>query len=99
MNRYQGNSGQRRSWPDESGLGSAPAPPHGAARRQPAAVQPERRMAAGPADGLSRLVGLLPQKLGQLETEDLILMLILYLLYKESGDKELLLMIGAMFLF
>ena len=31
-----------------------------------------------------------------LETEDLILLLILYLLYRESGDNELLIMMGAM---
>ena len=36
--------------------------------------------------------------LSRLETEDLILLLILYLLYRESGDEELLIMMGAMFL-
>ena len=30
------------------------------------------------------------------ETEDLLLLLILYLLYRESGDSELLMIIGAM---
>ena len=34
----------------------------------------------------------------QMETEDLILLLILYLLYRDSGDSELLIMMGAMFL-
>ena len=32
------------------------------------------------------------------ETEDLMLLLILYLLYRESGDQELLVILGAMFL-
>ena len=32
------------------------------------------------------------------ETEDLLLVLILYLLYRESGDEELLVILGAMFL-
>ena len=32
------------------------------------------------------------------ETEDLLLLLILYLLYRESGDEELLILLGAMFL-
>lgn len=41
---------------------------------------------------------LLPKSLGQLETEDIILLLILYLMYRESGDKELLIIMGAMFL-
>jgi hypothetical protein len=34
--------------------------------------------------------------LGDLETEDIILMLILYLMYRESGDIELLIALGAM---
>ena len=33
-----------------------------------------------------------------LELEDLLLMLILYLMYRESGDKELLIVLGAMLL-
>ncbi|MEE0203912.1 MAG: hypothetical protein UEE32_01075 [Oscillospiraceae bacterium] len=32
------------------------------------------------------------------EMEDALLLLILFLLYKESGDKELLVIMGAMFL-
>ena len=34
----------------------------------------------------------------QLETDDIILLLILYLMYRESGDSELLIIMGAMFL-
>ena len=44
------------------------------------------------------ILGDLPQKLGDLETEDLLLILILYLMYRESGDKELLIIMGAMYL-
>lgn len=45
-----------------------------------------------------KLGGILPKVLPDgLETEDLILMLVLYLMYKESGDKELLFILGAMF--
>ena len=33
-----------------------------------------------------------------METDDLILALILYLMYRESGDKDLLIMLGAMLL-
>lgn len=40
------------------------------------------------------------KKLGDLnlETDDLVMALILYLMYRESGDTELLVMLGAMFL-
>ena len=41
---------------------------------------------------------LLPGIGAELETEDLLLLLILYLLYRESGDQELLVIMGAMFL-
>ena len=34
----------------------------------------------------------------EMETDDLILALILYLMYRESGDKDLLIMLGAMLL-
>lgn len=44
------------------------------------------------------ILGDLPKKLGELETEDLLLILILYLMYRESGDKELLIIMGAMYL-
>jgi len=53
-----------------------------------------------PLDGIQEKIGgLLSNILSDgLETEDLILMLILYLKYKESGDTELLIILGAMFL-
>ena len=41
---------------------------------------------------------LIPKTLGSLETEDIILLLILYLMYRDSGDTELLIIMGA-FLF
>ena len=55
---------------------------------------------AGEAQPLPHLDlrGDLPKKLGELETEDLLLILILYLMYRESGDKELLIIMGAMYL-
>ncbi len=43
--------------------------------------------------------GILPRVLQDgLETEDLLLLAVLYLMYKESGDRELLIILGAMFL-
>lgn len=47
---------------------------------------------------MEQLGQLLPASIGELETEDLILLLILYLMYRESGDSELLIIMGAMFL-
>ena len=76
--------------------------------QKPEAARSQGRM-AHPASGGSifgALGRLLPgggelnlgSKLGSLETEDLILLLILYLMYRESGDSELLMVMGAMFL-
>ncbi len=61
--------------------------------------QPKSRPMPAPAQPAKLpILGDLPQKLGELETEDLLLILILYLMYRESGDKELLLIMGAMYL-
>lgn len=90
--RYDGNSGRAR-WvpePGEQPPGKRPAPPP-----QPMVPRPS----PGPPGGLAaHLSGLLPKGLPELETEDLILLLILYLMYRESGDSDLLIMMGAMFL-
>lgn len=51
-----------------------------------------------PPLGKLPILGDLPKKLGELETEDLLLILILYLMYRESGDRELLIIMGAMYL-
>ena len=96
-NRYHGNSG-RVTRVDERPVASASASP-----------QPMRLSAPMPAPSFNSkpkplpLLGgslseLLPKSLGQLETEDIILLLILYLMYRESGDSELLIIMGAMFL-
>lgn len=49
--------------------------------------------------GLGNSLGGIFSKLGSLkfETEDLLLYAILYLMYRESGDEELLIMLAAMF--
>ena len=51
-----------------------------------------------PLSGLSGELGKILGKLGctQLETEDLLLLAVLYLMYRESGDRELLIMMGAL---
>lgn len=58
--------------------------------------QPPRRQ----RDVLSGAVGAIVKRIesADLETDDLIMALILYLMYRESGDKDLLIMLGAMFL-
>lgn len=61
-----------------------------------------RKEATPPTKPAPKKPGLIPEKLSRslasLETEDLLLILILYLMYRESGDKELLIIMGAMYL-
>ncbi len=61
-------------------------------------AKPPMRRPGPPSDGLSgRLMPLLKKlEAIDLETDDLILLLILYLLYRESGDLEMLILMGAM---
>lgn len=86
-NRYRGNGSRPERMEDHPSVKSPtpkrpPLPP-------PSARPPKRS-------------GLIPEKLtkslASLETEDLLLILILYLMYRESGDKELLIIMGAMYL-
>lgn len=87
--RYQGNSGQVERVEERPGPPPFSGPP--GPLPFPPPPLPE-------APGM--LSGLLGRFLSGLregpETEDLLLMLILYLLYRESGDTELLLILGAM---
>ena len=87
INRYEGNTGRVTRLPER---GDLPSPPP--ERRPPPPHPPP-----GPIPGLD-LRRLLPGTAGELETEDLLLLLILYLMYRESGDQELLIIMGAMFL-
>ena len=89
-NRYQGNSGrvQRINERPKS------KPPE----VKPAAPPKKRKTEPPPLRSLGSLGGFLPKVMPELETEDLILLLILYLMYRESGDSDLLIMMGAMFL-
>ena len=103
INRWQGNSGKVQRYPEQGDLmrkattskpGAQPdAPPR---RMQPHVSQ--RKKPAGIFSGLDGLKKLIPGKTEELETEDIILLLILYLMYRESGDSELLMIMGAMFL-
>lgn len=81
------------------GGGAVPAPPSPdrAADRESPARQPGQGEQPGP---LSGALGSIFKKIeaAQWETDDLILALILYLMYRESGDRDLLIMLGAMLL-
>lgn len=86
-NRYRGNGSRPERMEDHP---SAKSPtPCRPPLHLPSAKPPKRS-------------GLIPEKLtkslASLETEDLLLILILYLMYRESGDKELLIIMGAMYL-
>ena len=99
INRYQGNSGRVERFP-ESGEERRAPPREQIPRRQPPPVRPKPSEPApgGLLNGLGDIGRLLPDKIGELETDDVILLLILYLMYRESGDSELLIIMGAMFL-
>ena len=88
-NRYRGNGSKPERVEEHVPAKKAPVP----------TKKPLPTKNTVPKTGLQNL---LPKSLGQnlseLETEDLLLILILYLMYRESGDQELLLIIGAMYL-
>ena len=75
---------------------TAEPPEHTEPARPARENQPPRRQ----QDVLSGAVGAIVKRIesANLETDDLIMALILYLMYRESGDKDLLIMLGAMFL-
>ena len=88
-NLYRGNSGSVRRVGEKKP--PAPEPP----RPKPQERTPQPRDLLSPLKGLTELI---PHSIGELETEDILLMLILYLMYRESGDSEFLITMGAMFL-
>lgn len=100
FNRYQGNSGQVTRMPDGENaemrsFGIAPPADRTSGR-------PETKKSRPPAP-VSPLIGGISGLLNKLnfadmETDDLLMLLILYLMYRESGDQELLIIMGAMFL-
>lgn len=92
-NLYRGNGSRAERVEDGGSHADAP-------RSRPASRAPSAPHAASRQPSLPKLpiLGDLPKKLGELESEDLLLILILYLMYRESGDKQLLLIMGAMYL-
>ena len=99
-NRYQGNSGRVERVEEKPSTGrpaGAPAPVH----RPPSGPAPGERRPPSPLSGLSGELGRLLRRLSGegLETEDFLLIFILYLLYRESGDEDFLFAIGGLLLF
>lgn len=90
IHRYDGNTGRMTLLPEPGDL--PPPPPY----IPPAPERPMRPPPPGPPpfQPFDRLLA----SLGALETEDLLLALVLWLLYRESGDVELLIILGALFL-
>ena len=94
MNHYNAQSGQRRYRPESENppRQSSPLPP-----QEPAPPPPKAKTPPGPLRELGRgLDGILSRlDPGRLETEDLLVLAVLWLLYRESGDRELLIAMGA----
>ncbi len=55
----------------------------------------ERRPPAFDA-GLGAIAGRLSRRLNSLDTEDLLLLAVIYLMYRESGDRQLLTILAAL---
>ena len=92
MKRYDGRSGSATQFPEPPvpllSPVASPAPP------------PQRKSGCPTGVLLPGFdPGSLLSGLGGLESEDLLLLLILWLLYRESGDVELLIIMAAMYLF
>ena len=95
MNRYSGNTGY---------MGKVQEPPYSRApgreergRGEPGREERGRKKPSGLADIVGGLGGILSRVNAAVpENEDLLLIAVLYLLYKESGDIEFLLIAGAL---
>ena len=90
LNRWQGNTGKVQRIDEKS--------------FEPEAKEPLRRVPPVQNSGnalesiVKRIEKIVPGVKEPLDNEDMILLLILYLMYRESGDSELLIIMGAMFL-
>ena len=85
LNRWQGNTGKVQRIKEESFEAKEP----------PRCVPPVQN-APNPLESLVKRI--VPGTGEPLDNEDMILLLILYLMYRESGDSELLIIMGAIFL-
>ena len=90
-NRYQGNSGKVTRVGENAPRKSEAKPQPKPVPSKPPPLKPLKK----PGFSLDKI---LPKGAFDLETEDIILLLVLYLMYRKSGDTDLLIMMGAMFL-
>ncbi len=93
MKRYDASTGRVRDMPESVAAPPMVPPP------PPSMMPPPRPRPAPPLPFGGLLPGRLLSGLGDLDSGDLILLLILWLLYRESGDFELLVIMAAMYLF
>ena len=92
MKRYDASTGRISGMPEPVAAPPVVPPP-------PPPMMPPRPRPAPPPPFGGLLPGRLLSGLGELDSGDLLLLLVLWLLYRESGDLELLIIIAAMYLF
>ena len=92
MKRYDASTGRVSGMP-EPFVAPPVAPPS-----SPPMMPPRPRPSQPPPFG-GLLPGRLLSGLGELDSGDLLLLMVLWLLYRESGDLELLVIMAAMYLF
>ena len=94
LNRWQGNTGKVERI-DEKSFERREIPHNG---NFPPYKPPNKSSGSTLESIVKRIGKFVPGVKEPLENEDIILLLILYLMYRESGDSELLIIMGAMFL-
>ena len=92
MKRYDASTGRVRDMPESIAAPPMVPPP-------PPPMMPPRPRPTPPPPFGGLLPGRLLSGLGELDSGDLLLLLVLWLLYRESGDLELLIIMAAMYLF
>ena len=92
MKRYDASTGRVSGMPEP--VAAPPVVPP-----LPPPMMPPRPRPTPPPPFGGLLPGRLLSGLGELDSGDLLLLLILWLLYRESGDLELLVIMAAMYLF
>ena len=94
MRRYDGNTGRYVHIPEQRPQHKASPPPP-----PPSPVQQTQQKQPPPKGFGSGLQNILSNVFAQgFDTEDLLLFAVLFLMYRETGDKELLIIMGGMFL-
>ena len=93
MRRYDGNTGRYIHVPDRREPAVSPAPK----APPPQPIQPQKKPPPNQiGSGFENLLSNIFAR--GFETEDLLLFAVLFLMYRETGDKELLIIMGGMFL-